>query len=118
MTERKKNPKNSSAETKDEDPSICVSCNKSFDDLLDRVMEYDGCAHHFLAECLKISTMVDDYKSQTDGIKYCDPCTTKVKKIIEQVDATTEITKMSDLDKTVFSLKTFRDDFCYFVNET
>ena len=115
----RKNSKKSSAETKNEDLWIFVTCNKNFDQPLDRVMESASGADHFCAEWFKKPPYVYGYMSQTIGIRCCDPCTTKLKKLIKEVDTTTQVTKMkSDLKRTVNSVKTLMDDFYYFISGT
>ena len=101
MTNRKhKNQKKSSAETTDEHLWTCVTGDIIFDGPLDRVMEYDSCVDHLGAECLNMSPTAYEYMPRTNGIWFCDPCTTKKKKIIKEVDTTTEKPKMkSDLSK-------------------
>ena len=91
----------------------------NFDDLLDTVMECESGADHVCAECLKRTTTIYGYMSETNGILCTNPSTTKVKKLIKGVDTTTEITKMKvSWNKTVTSVETFMDDFFYFMNGT
>ena len=103
-------------------PGFVLIVKKEFGDPMDQVMKCDNCAKHLCAKCLKIPSAVYDFMSKGKGIWCCDTCTPEVKSLIKDAPApkmNPEITKMrNDLDKTVDSIKSLLEDFCYFMNGT
>ena len=57
----------------------CKTCNKTYGNIDDIVMECDKCHEHFCTTCINMPDQVYDYMCQPEVIWCCSSCTPKVK---------------------------------------
>ena len=93
----------------------CKTCNKTYGNIDDKVMECDKCHEHFCTTCIKMPDQVYDYMCQPEVIWCCSSCTPKVKLLIEADKNLEPDTLRRDLDKTMENLKHMMNDFYKFV---
>ena len=93
----------------------CKTCNKTYGNIDDKVMECDKCHELFCTTCINMSDQVYDYMCQPEVIWCCSFCTPKVKLLIEADKNREPDTLRSDLDKTMANLNHMMNDIYKFV---
>ena len=93
----------------------CKTCNKTYVNLDDKVMECDKCHEHLCTTCINMPDHFYDYMCQPEVIWCCSSCTPKVKLLIEADKNPEPDTLRSDLDKTMVNLNHMMNDFYKFV---
>ena len=89
----------------------CKTCNKTYGNIDDKVMECVKCHEHFCTTCINMPDQVYDYMCQPEVIWCCSSCTPKVKLLIEADKYLEPDTLRSDLDKTKANLNHMMNDF-------
>ena len=93
----------------------CKTCNETYGNIDDKVMECDKCHEYFCTTCINMPDQLYDYMCQLEVIGCCSSCTTKVKLLIEANQNLEPDTLRSDLDNTMANQNHMMNDFYKFV---